>query len=254
MLIQNVLGQSLQGRLVLQWTIHCDARAIAVEVATDRDFLQGRKMFVLPVTTNCALSVGGGFWYYRVGAFVGEENRGTIEWSGIYGPTAVVSPHKQRPSPPLTLVFKESQPVHNGIKYHVEDIIRYYAIVEQSKSDLKASQKSMTYVLDDNQGFVSAINMSDQMKYTVRISTFEKHVDKLPTNEVLETTEGKIFTNQVPMRLQNLGLHQDRAQFAAANALLQQEQEGRRIKFNSHAEYTRYQALKAMTTAKKQTL
>ncbi len=248
MLIQNVLGNSLQGRLVLQWTIHCDARAIAVEVATEREFLQGRKLFVLPVTTNCALSVGGGFWYYRVGAFVGEVNRGTIEWSGIYGPTAVMSPNKSKPSPPLTIKFKESQPIYNGVKFHTEEITRFYAIIEQSKSDLKASHKTMTYVLDDNQGFVTILNMSEQMKYVVRISTFEK----LPTNEVLETTEGKIFTNQSPMKQQNLGLHQDRAQFAAANALLQQEQEGRRIKFNSHAEYTQFQALKAMTTAKKQ--
>jgi hypothetical protein len=248
MLIQNVLGQALQGRLVLQWTIHCDARAIAVEVATDREFTQSRKMFALPVTSNCALSVGGGFWYYRVGAFVGEVNRGTIEWSGIYGPTAVVNPRKPLPSPPLTVTFKQSQPVYGGIQFHTEEITRYYAIIEQSKGDLKASLKSVHYVLDDNKGFVTATNLSDQLKYTVRISTFEN----LPTNEVLEITQGKLFTNQVSMKQQNLGLHQDRAQFAAAQAILQQEQEGRPIKFNSHAEYTRYMGLKAMTTGKKQ--
>jgi hypothetical protein len=250
MLIQNVLGQQVQGRLVVQWTIHCDARAIAIEVGTDRELTQGRKMFVLPVTSNCALSVGGGFWYYRVGAFVGELNRGTIEWSGMYGPTAVVSNRKPIPSPPLTVTFKQTQPVYSGIQYHTEETIRYYAIIEQSKGDLKASLKSVHYVLDDNKGFVTATNLSEQMNYTVRISTFEK----LPINEVLETTQGKLFTNQIPMKQQNLGLHQDRAQFAAAQAILQQEQEGRPIKFNSHAEYTRYMGLKAMTTGKKQTL
>jgi hypothetical protein len=254
MLIQNVWGQQVQGRLILQWTIHCDARAIAVEVGSDREFTQGRKMFVLPVTTNCALSVGGGFWYYRVGAFVGEVNRGTIEWSGIYGPTAVVNPRKPIPSSPLTLKFKQIQPVYSGIQFHTEEITKYYAIIEQSKGDLKASLKSVHYVLDDNKGFVTATNMSDQLKYTVRISTFEKNVDKFPTTEIVETTEGKLFTNQVSMKQQNLGLHQDRAQFAAAQAILQQEQEGRPIKFNSHAEYTRYMGLKAMTTGKKQTL
>lgn len=254
MLIQNVVGSCVGGRLVLQWTIHCDARAISVEIGTDRELTQGRKLFVLPVTTNCALSVGAGFYYYRVGAWVGEVNRGTIEWSGLYGPVAIISPRQPKPSPPLTLKFKELQPVYNGLKIHSEDITRYYAILEVSKSELKASQKNVQYVLDDNKGFVTALNMSDQLKYTVRISTFENNASRLPTNEVLECTEGKVFTNQSSMKQQNLGLHQDRAQFAAANAILQQEQEGRPIKFNSHAEYTRYQALKAMTTAKKQTL
>jgi hypothetical protein len=253
MLIQNVVGQAVQGRLVLQWSIHCDALAISVEVATDREFTQGRKMFVLPVTTNCALALGGGFWYYRVGAWIGDKGRGTIEWSGIYGPTAVINPRSPKSSPPLTLKIKEAQPVYNGIKYHMEDVTQYYAVLEVSKSDLKASHKTVQYMLDDNKGFVSVTNLSDQLQYTVRISTFENNGYTLPS-QVLECTEGKVFTNQKPMKQQNLGLHQDRAQFAAAQAILQQEQEGRPIKFNSHAEYTRYMGLKAMTTGKKQTL
>jgi uncharacterized protein YheU (UPF0270 family) len=84
MLIQNVYGQCIQGRLVIQWENHCEALANCVEIGTNQELTENRKLFVLPVTTNCALATGTGKFFYRVGAFVGEKLRGTIEWSGLY--------------------------------------------------------------------------------------------------------------------------------------------------------------------------
>lgn len=256
MLIQNVVGQAqLQGRLALRWTIHCaDVKAISIEIATDREFTQQRKLFVLPIVTQCTLFVGAGMWFYRVGAWSGEVTHGTIEWSGIYGPATVATPFSPKPNPPFTLLFKQTQPIYGGIQYYTDKVQQYYAILEYSKTNLRASQRAYQYVLDDNKGFVAVSNLHDHLTYTIRISTFENNSSTLPTTEVIECTEGKVYTEQKSMKQQTLAVHEDRAQLAGGAAMLQQEKEGRPIRFNSYTEYTRYMGLKAMTTAGKKSL
>jgi hypothetical protein len=252
MLIQNVYGQNLQGRLVIQWENHCDALANCVEIGTNADFTENRKMFVLPVTTNCALATGTGSFYYRVGAFVGEKLRGTIEWSGLYGPLQINS-NRDPKAPPLTpLRIHHTQQQVDGIRYHTGTLEPYYAIIEYSKGTLNTSQKHMQYVLDNNRGHVDLLGISYEFSYTVRITTLEDMSGRLPNGYIAEVSDGKILTNQKSMKLQNLGIHQDRAAYAAASELLKQEQEGRPIKFTSHAEYTKFLAIKSISTAKKQ--
>jgi hypothetical protein len=98
------------------------------------------------------------------------------------------------------------------------------------------------------------IGITYEFTYTVRITTLEGMSGRLPNGYIVEVSDGKILTNQKSMKLQSLGIHQDRAAYAAASELLKQEQEGRPIKFTSHAEYTKFQAIKAISTGKKQTV
>ncbi len=255
MLIQNIIGQSYQGRLQIKWTIHCaDTQAISIQIAEDREFTRQCKHFVLPVTNNCSLSTGAGMWFYRVGAWSGNLHHGIIGWSGIYGPVTIATPFAPKPNSPFLLKFKTGQPILNGIQYFTDIIQRFYAVLEISKTDLQASQTNYQYMLDDNKGFIAASNLFDHLTYKIRISTFEKNIDTLPSSEVIECTEGKIFAEQQSLKPQVFQIQEDRAQFAAGAAILQQEKEGRPIRFHSAADYTRYLAMKAMTESKKQRL
>ncbi len=254
MLIQNVFGHTLQGRLVIQWENQCEALANCVEIGTNADLTENRKMFVLPVTTNCALATGTGKFFYRVGAFVGEKLRGTIEWSGLYGPIQINSNREAKPPPLTPLRIHHAQQQVDGIRYHTGTLEPYYAIIEYSKGPFNASQKSFQYVLDSNRGYVDLLGIPHEFSYTVRITTMEGMSGRLPNGYIVEVSDGKIMTNQKSMKLQSLGIHQDRAAYAAASEILKQEQEGRPIKFTSHAEYTKFLAIKAISTGKKQTV
>ena len=255
MFIQNVVGEAKQGRLQLRWTIHCgDAKAISVQIAEDREFTKQRKHFVLPVTTSCALSTGAGMWFYRVGVWSGDLHHGVIGWSGIYGPITIATPLAPKPNSPFPLKMKSAQPIVNGIQYYTDVIQRFYGIIEISKTDLRASQTVYQYMLDDNKGFVAASNLSDHLQYMIRISVFDKNISDLPSSEVIECTEGKVFTDQKSLKPQVFTAQVDRAQFAGGAAILQQEKEGKPIRFHSAADYTRYMAMKAITEAKKQNI
>lgn len=255
MFIQNVYAQSQQGRLQLRWTIHCaDVKAISIQIAEDREFTKQCKHFVLPVITSCTLSTGAGMWFYRVGAWSGDSHHGVIGWSGIYGPATIATPLAPKPNSSFPLKLKTVQPIVQGIQYFTDVIQKFYAVIEISKTDLRASQITYQYILDDNKGFITASKLSDHLQYMIRISVFEKNIDSFPSSEVIECTEGKVLLEQKSVKPQVFQAQVDRAEYAGGAAILQQEKEGKPIRFHSAADYTRYLAMKAITEAKRQKL
>jgi hypothetical protein len=201
MRIQNLKGSALEdGRLFMTWELVDDAavatNAMCVMIATDSEFTRSVRSFLLPVTTGLALDTGPGVWYYRVGAVVGSDTEGRIDWSGTYPPVKIVSAKPVVPAAPSRLTVRGWEPTLEGVRLNTGGRETYYVFVDVSLDKEFRVGNVETYYCRDmgGKGFV---DLEGSLKrgetYHLRIKTAMGDWSKWPIGRVETFSEGQVF-------------------------------------------------------------
>jgi hypothetical protein len=222
-----------------------DIQAVCIQIAADPEFTSFLNVFVLPKVTGAILDPGLGYWYFRVGCFVGKKTEGKVVYSAIYGPAFVPSPKPpQRLSPPSFAIL-HARKVVGGARFHTDRSHPSYAVIEYCKhSKFNASDTTTKYVYDVGHGYFDILGLDPLYSYSIRISSWEGDHTIFPTNitrlEQFRATHN-LKPNPVPKRDSGSRV----ATHAAAAAILQEARERPVMKFSSHTDYLKYLANKA---------
>lgn len=251
MSVQNVSGKPLpDGRLSISWETLADHRAVSIQVAFNPEFTANRRHFLLPAGTgSCALDLGTGAWFVRCGAWIGDVHRGTIEWSGIYGPFLVRSPRGVVAVPAERLKVTQIQSLESGMRFHTERMEEYYALVEHKKSN-PAGPDGWNYVRDVGVGHIDVVGLPQGHTYTFRV--YDCGGAALPTDQIFQLGAGVVVENRSVLptgRSLNVG---DFSDHKGEQAILRDAADKRVVRFSSQAEYLKYVAAKAKTTGARQ--
>jgi hypothetical protein len=172
------------GKLALSWKVADETvRAVCVSVALDSEFTVTARTFFLPVVEGMQLDTGPGLWYYRVGALVGTEVDGKVDWSGIYGPLPVRSVKPVVPTGgPARLKVAHVSQIQGGVRLHTGLAEKYWVLVEvcPSGGNFKSSVTEWLYKVDLWRGHLDVDSMKDGLTYSVRVSGVAGDWSSLP--------------------------------------------------------------------------
>lgn len=257
MIIQNLFGTVIQGKLVLQWEIMAPVVAVSVQIAKDVEFLDTARSFVLPPVGSVALDTGKGNWFYRAGGWIGDEKKGKIEWSGVYGPIPVDSAKGIVPSEPAKIKIQYVQPALDSLIFHTGIYEPYYAVVDYTHNEpptLTASTSKTMYVQDWGKGSFDVLELSSANVYSFRVTTFLVEKGSLPPKggAVKQLGDGVIVKGKRTAPGTRAGTNTDRAIYAADKAILKEATEKQSLRFSSYAEYMQFIAAQARTTERRQ--
>lgn len=253
MSIQGVYGsQGTGGRLRLVWEVLGSPIAISVQIASDMEFTVQTRIFILPKgATQCELDVGGGRWYYRVGAWLGEEKDGVIEWSGIYGPVGLQS---NKAAPGLELFpggLTDVRPAYNAIVFHTGMYEPYYMIINATQKDSFTAGTTKTYYkFDWGAASIQLSGLDPNATHSFQLQLMVGDKATLPTNSVKMLTDVYEVRNKRTAMIVKPATNTDHATYAADKAILQDSIGRRKQNFGSYAQYLQFQAAKARTTAR----
>lgn len=243
MKIQQVTGISINEKLSLNWMIMCDSRAIAINIATDSEFTENNRLFILPPVTACSLDTGTGSWFIRIGAFIGDDKNGTIEWSGIVGPVVIVSKKSVVPITKSKLKVFNSQPVQKGVRINTHERMPYYAIIEYSKEGAFLSSETNTqYTYDWGRGYIECVNLSYEYTYHIRVSGFSETPEKLVTDTIRQCSVVSVLSDKKAAKPLVFTSNLDHSVNRADSILVREVRETKNRRFTSYAEYNRYVA------------
>lgn len=253
MSIQNVYGyRTADEKLGLEWEALGKPVAISAQVALDSEFTEEARTFVLYKEVRmCALDIGPGRWYYRVGAWVGTENDGVIEWSGIYGPVEILSQKTRLTLSPFPTVITNVKPVYNGVSFQTGMCENYYIIINcTDKEHFKASGLKTYYKHDYGNGTFQVSNLDPDKTYSFQLQMFGggKRLSILPRINIHLLTEAYIVENKRAAMPVKASTTTQNTIFAADRAILQEVVEKNKRNFSSHAEYLQYKAARARTS------
>lgn len=243
---------------MLTWELMEESRAVLVQIAQDAEFLRQRRTFMLPVGGAVALDCGPGNWWYRVGAVVGGAADGVVDWSGIYGPIAVVSKKPVVPIAPARLQIKGTELTLEGIRLRTGLREPYYVFVDASlDKEFRAGAVETKYVHDHGAGFVDVEGLKEGEAYHLRVTTVAGDWTALGAAGRVESfCEGVelhgIRRGKVPAAIttaaargtvdavtrQNTGF--DRVVADANRVLLREARDKPVQRFSSHADYLRF--------------
>lgn len=265
MRIQNPKGSEYGGKLMMNWEIvdivdGKTVRALHVQVAKAADFTgPSFRAFLLPAaTTSVVIDAGSGDWYFRVGAVVGDEVAGSVDWSGSYGPRRLGGEKAIVPIAPARLKVKRWGQTLEGI--WVETGVRepYYTFVDLSTGPgFQSGLIKTLYFLDRGTGRFEIDGLQPDTKYWIRIRTAAGQwgligaagrVESLcEAVELADVQRGRAATAIVGSQVrgsvdavtrQTTG--SDRT-FAEANrVLLREARENPVQRFSSHSDYLRF--------------
>lgn len=253
MSIQNLYGsQGSGGRLKLEWEVLGSPIAISIQIAFDTQFTNETRTFVLPKgTTNCELDVGRGNWYYRVGAWIGTDKDGVVEWSGIYGPVGIQS----NKTPPAIELFPgdltDVRPAYNAIVLHTGMYEPYYMIITITQKDNFTAAATKTYYKWDwGAASVQVSGLESNATHSFQLQMMTGDKSKLPLNTVKMLTDVYEVRNKRTAMVVKPATNTDHATYTADKAILQDSVGRRKQNFGSYAQYLQFQAAKARTTAR----
>lgn len=252
MSIQGLYGtQGVAGRLKLDWEALGTPIATSVQVALDTEFTIEARTFVLPKgIRQCELDVGGGNWFYRVGAWVGTEIEGAIEWSGIYGPVAIQSQKAAPALEPFPTELTAVKPAYNAIIFHTGVYEKYYMVIHVTQKDtFNASGLKTYYKQDWGSASVQVSGLDSNMTHSFQLQMFVGEKGSLPTNSIKMLTITYPVKNKKTAMVVKPATNTDHATYAADKAILQDSIGRRKQNFGSYAQYLQFQAAKARTTA-----
>ena len=259
MSVQNVsAGATQEGHLELSWKLMGPPPvAVSVQIAKDSEFLDTPRTFVVNPCEAITLDTGAGRWYYRVGAWVGTEKRGVIEWSGIYGPAAVVSQKGIVPTAPPSIHIHHTQPALESVVFHTGVYEPYYLVIDTTfQASLSASTAKTTYLSDWGKASVAVDNLSADQTYSFRLAAFlggSRSRGTLPAaGEIKQLEEGLILRNKRAAANVRATTFTDSAVYAADRVLLKEAREKQSLRFSSYADYMQYLAARARTTERRQ--
>jgi hypothetical protein len=243
--VQNVtIAPKPDGNLGISWEVLADHKAISVQVARAPE-MAGSTMrhFVLPAgVKGCTLDLGPGTWGCRVGAWIGDANRGAVEWSGIYGPVAVASPR-----PLLGVVAERIKVVHvqsleGGMRFHTGRMEEYYTLIESARTE----GVRWNYVRDNGMGYIDAINLERGSTYSFRLYDCGP---RLPEGALVQLGEGIAVRGKRALPSGPSLNVVDYSEHKAERAVLRDSVDRPAMRFPSQADYLKFVAAKAKTTA-----
>ena len=243
MSIQNIIGEkTIDERLALQWKIFGSPIAISIQVALDPEFTQETRTFVLNKSIQtCALDLGRGQWFYRLGAWLGIETEGIIDWSGIYGPINLQSNKSFIPLTPFPAMITAVKPAYNGIDFHTDKYKPYYLIIHATKqSDFKASHIKTYYKRDWGNACVQLTGLDPLQNYSFQLqmlTALPKNIDLL--------TEAYVVKNKKAGAPIKPGSATDQTRFSEDRAILIDAASRKKLIFKSQSEYLQYKAARA---------
>lgn len=272
--IQGFATQDKEQRLGITWSVFNDShKGILVAVATDGDFTQNYRVFLLPPSaTSCGLDLGGQGqlpWFFRLGTLLPN---GTLEWSGIYGPIVLSSSKLVTQSPETIVHIIHTQPITDGLRLHTNLSTPYYTIIEYTKNKLfKASETTYKWVYTTNShvdvmglehpyntGYMplstgplrsDPLHQQKQIdmpySYTIRISS----VKEIPTDTIVPLGIWQTIRGKLPLAPKQR-LTVDTATSAVDKVILKDMAE-RPLRFTSQEEYAKYLAAKARNEGRK---
>jgi len=250
---QNIRGLPADSKLGLSWEIPVEYVGISVQIGEDIELVANRQTFVIPPkVTGISLDCGAGGWYFRVGGWVGTKERGTIEWSGVYGPFRILGARRSAPIFKRRVDVHHTQAIMNGLRFHTGLYEPYYAIVEYSKmGKISANTAKTVYRKDENKGTIDISDLPYENTYTVQVSGFSEEIGNLPENSIKFVVDGKPISGRRSSRPDNAKIQTDVSVSQRDKAILREESEGRRGKFSSYSEYMQYIAAKARMEEKR---
>ncbi len=243
--VQNVtISPTADGKVSVTWEVLAEHKAISVQVARVPE-MAGATMrhFVLPVgVKGCSLDLGPGTWGCRVGAWIGDVNRGAIEWSGIYGPVAVASPQ-----PLLGVALERIKVVHvqsleGGMRFHTGRMEEYYTLIEASR----AEGVRWNYVRDVGMGYVDCIGLEKGCAYSFRLYDCGTG---LPQGALVQLGEGIAVRGKKALPSGPSLNVVDYSEHKAERAVLRDSVDRPAMRFLTQADYLKFVAAKAKTTA-----
>ena len=244
--VQNVaIVPTPDGKLGISWEVFTDHKAISVQVARVPE-MSGPTMrhFLLPAgIKGCALDLGPGTWGCRVGAWVGDANRGVVQWSGIYGPVAVASPRPLLGVPVERMKVVHVQSLEGGMRFHTGKMEEYYALIEVSRTE----GVQWKYVRDVGMGYVDCLGLEKGASYSFRL-----YDCVMPEGSLVQLGDGlavrgkKALTSGPSLNVVDYSEHK------AERAVLRDSADRVAMRFPSQADYLKFVAAKAKTTGARQ--
>jgi hypothetical protein len=249
---QQIQVSSEQGYLVLKWLLMTECKNLSIQIAKDSEFTQEIRTFITPAIQGINLDVGHGDWYIRFGAWIGTEKRGTVEWSGVYGPIGNPSMKAPPPVRPSKFGILHTQSIHGGIRLHTGFINPAYAVMEFSKnSKFPASATTTKYAYDFANGFFDCDGLRPEDTYSVRIATFLQDIDKLPVDSVMPLAAWTVVHQRKAKVEQRPHDLKDHTLAAADAVLLREAKEKQVVRFKSSSDYTAFLAAKTRSQDQK---
>ena len=278
MSIQAIQCSCVGGRLALSYEIHAAAKGLLVAVATDSEFLSNYRLFLIPPhIQSLHLDVGnpasvGGFvkaaaegaavaagvagsnWYVRVGGLMGDEFHGVVDWSGIHGPTFVMSAKPVPKEPLCSLSLLHTQAIKEGVRLHTGHRDPLYALLEFSvDTRFPASLTKTTYMLDVGHGYHDCFGLDTVNTYSVRIRTWGLSKGKpggntFPTEDLRPLSVALVAKEQQALRPGKPTSSGDLSATRAGTMVINEARESGRMRFATSGDYMRYLAAKAKTS------
>ncbi len=190
--IQNIIGKS-NGKLALQWELYCEPRALSIQIASDSEFKKNMRHFIFPVCTACELDCGMGIWFFRIGAWLGSELNGKIEWSGVNDTVQVISKNPMIKEQAEKTKLLHTQAIDGGVRLHTGQMAILYTVLEYDDG-VRGSRA--IYVCDNIKGYFDCLGLSCEYKYSIRMMTFSK----IPSDSVLQLSAGITVHNKAPIK------------------------------------------------------
>ncbi len=252
MSIQNIIGEKTKDeRLALQWKTFGSPIAISIQVALDPEFTQETRTFVLDKSIQtCALDIGRGNWFYRLGAWLGIEAEGIIDWSGIYGPINLLQSNKSfLPLAPFPALITAVKPAYNGVDFHTDKYKPYYLIMHVTKhEDFNASHLKTHYKRDWGNACVQLTGLDPLHNYSFQLQMLSSNHSTLPTKNIDLLTEAYVVKNKKAGAPTKPASATEQIRYAADRAVLLDAASRPRPVFKSQSEYLQYKAARARTS------
>lgn len=246
MSIYGFQAQSVEGKLALVWEVQVDCVALSVQIATDSEFTQNERSFVLPVVKSVTLDCGKGAWFIRIGVWTGTKSIGTVVWSGIYGPVSIVTSREIVPSVSSELTIVHTQAIQHGLRLHTgNEISRYFVIEKSQKTAFPASATVTMYAHDWGKGNIDCPDLLFGMPYSVRFGAFK--TENLAAPEIRQVGAWQVVHNKMaarpikPMDSTHVGTGR------ADATLLREASQTQFVRFASHGDYLRFKAAETRT-------
>lgn len=230
-------------RLQLLWTTMVKVQTIQVSIAKDSLFLQNTYSILLPEeSSGCILDVGKGIWYFRIGAWIGNEHSGTVKWSGVAGPVEIQSTKNSIVPKQSSYRIKKAKPIENGVRLFTNNPNPNYFFVEISEnSGFPSSETKCVYMYDWGSGFFDIKPLLETLTYNIRYAPFPGY----PKGKMIELPTGNKELNLKPLGPQKFAdqkTNTAQVQKRADLRLLEEAKEKPNMRFSSQGDYLRYMA------------
>ena len=241
--------------LDLSWKYVSNAFGIGVQIATNSEMTERTAVFLLPPVGGVTLDCGGGAWYVRVGALLGDTYHGAVDYSAVYGPAHVIADPRSPPAPG-TLALVHTQAIVDGVRLHLNTSDPVFGILDVSEDPAGLASKTKTqYVYDRAHGFVDAMGLVPTRTYSVRLwkttgtPPFAPELKSIRLDTVYECERPLVVHGRKAKQPTRIAATNEFIGSQRALApVLREAKEQPFVRFASNKDYVRYLAAKAKSS------